>query len=91
MLLHAAASSQDFLHVFSSDTFFDEAPRYISPEPASHAVFANLSTHLNFPPAVIAGEAVVAALINRIEIALLYGISFAFVHSVLKWLHHPLL
>jgi len=31
MLLHAAASSQDFLHAFSSDTCFDEAPRYIPP------------------------------------------------------------
>jgi len=69
------------------DTCFDDAPRYFSPAP--HAVFANLSTHFNFPPAVVAGEAVVAALLNRMEIALLSA--FVALHSVLKWLHHPLL
>ena len=51
MLRHAAASSQDFLHAFSSDTCFDDAPRYFSPEPTSHAVLVDLSTHVNFPPA----------------------------------------
>ena len=51
MLLHAAASSQDLLHASSSDTFFDDAPRYISPEPASHALFLDIPAHVNFPPA----------------------------------------
>ena len=51
MLLHAAASSQDFLHASSSDTCFDDAPRYISPAPASHALFLDIPAHVNFPPA----------------------------------------
>ena len=50
-LRHAAAFSQDFLHSSSFDTNFDDADRDISPAPALHAVFLNLSTHLNFPPA----------------------------------------
>ena len=40
-------------------------------------------SHINRP----AGEAVVAALFNRMEIALLS--TFFTLHSVLKWLHHP--
>ena len=51
MLLHAAASSQDFLHASMFDTFFDDVDRYFSPERASHALFANLVAHVNFPPA----------------------------------------
>ena len=50
MLRHAAASSQDFLHAFSSDTCFDDAPRYFSPEPASHALFLDIPAHVDFPP-----------------------------------------
>ena len=50
MLRHAAASLQDRLHASLFDTFFDDAPRYFSPAPALHAVFTNLSTHVNFLP-----------------------------------------
>ena len=50
MLLHAAASSQDFLHASSSDTCFDDVDKYFSPEPASHALFVDLPAHANFPP-----------------------------------------
>ena len=54
MLWHAATSSQDFLHASSpgsSDTCFDDAPRYFSPEPASHALFLDIPAHVNFAPA----------------------------------------
>ena len=50
MLLHAAASSQDLLHASSSDTSFDDVDRYFSPEPASHALFLDLPSQMNFPP-----------------------------------------
>ena len=50
MLLHAAASSQDFLHASSPDTSFDDEDRYFSPRPVSHAVLADLAAHVNLPP-----------------------------------------
>ena len=51
----------------------------------------NIHNTIDNSPALVVDEAAVVscAPLSRIEIALL--VTFVFVHSVLKWLHHPLL